>query len=201
MSIRSPLVSTTSLSGTFATFVNHGSDANVARPSGAGLVVWRGSVDPVNVDLTKDIVFKTGLTLFDTHTRTAGDVAVTSVQTTYQDIDNALDLTLDVSVGDVIAFDINAKWTSAATIGGRLNIRSVNRGAEIEAGTGGIPGWQGPPSEEQPIGATYFYTVVSGDISAGSATFRLRGYVSATGTRTLKAVTDSPLKFTGRVIA
>lgn len=33
---------------TTATWVFHGADPNVARPTNAGVVVWVGSVEPVN---------------------------------------------------------------------------------------------------------------------------------------------------------
>lgn len=38
--------------------VNHGSDANVARPETDSAVIWRGSVQPNNWDVEKDFWFE-----------------------------------------------------------------------------------------------------------------------------------------------
>lgn len=185
--------------GTYVAQVVYDGDVGASRPITGGVVMW---VDfpstPTNAD-ADDIVVRSsaGDTLFDTNRRIAGDVAITS--TSYVDVDNSLDLTLDVAAGDVVAFYLNGKWKGGEAAAGYLNIRSINLADEIEDATNGVPGWQGPPSEETPFGPPYFYTVQAGDVSSGQATFRLRARVNS-GTRTLKGPFSDPLIFSAQVI-
>lgn len=188
-----------SASTDFAYVVEHGATAATARPDYDGVVFWIGTVDPDNALSTDVVLAPPSATLFDRNIRTAGDVAVTS--TTWADVDNSLDVTLDVAVGDVVAISVNGKWKGGEAENGRMNVYTVNRGGQIVNATGGIVGWQGPASAEANIGAPFFYEIVADDISAGQATFRLRALSIGGATRTIKASTNDPLHFAAHVIA
>lgn len=178
--------------------VHHGSNAATERPDTDRTVVWVGTVAPENATTGDVTILDTShLVLFDSTARTSGDLEITATGS-WGDVDNDLDLTVNAMAGDLVALHINAKWKGGEPGTGRLNVRSVNRGAQIFPGNG-VAGWVGPANSEQPIGAAAFYTVLTGDVVDGTVTFRLRGRVDGSTPRTLKAVSSDPFVWAARV--
>jgi hypothetical protein len=129
---------------------------------------------------------------YDSAVSTAGDVSAGS--TSYANVDTSLDLVLPAIAGDIIEVGISALWDNQASQG-NMAVRSVTRAADDvgPAGTAGIAGWTGPTGVSMPIGASFQYAAVSGDLASGVITLRLRFKVAAAGSKTLHRAADFPL--------
>jgi hypothetical protein len=137
-----------------------------------------------------------GLVDFAQAKRTSSDVAINS--TTFANVDTALDLVMTASAGDVIECEVVAnasKDTSGTTylvfdfhtIVGGSPVNSVT--SETTAGTGltnSFPGWGSgvmPQNTTRTVfSGTKRYALVSGDISGGTVTLRLRAFCGAAST-------------------
>lgn len=115
------------------------------------------------------------------HTRrTTGTVNFSS--TSFANFDTATDIVLRAAVGDVIAVHLGFIWTNGADYG-QLDVFTIVSGSPVNGvGSGsGIAGVAGEISVETSVGCTVHYTLVSGDISSGTVTLRVRGKTTSGG--------------------
>lgn len=107
--------------------------------------------------------------------RSSGNITVSS--TTWVDVDNALDLTVDAASGDSLLVVVNGLWNAEATEG-HLNAATVVAGSPVNliepTSTTGVGGWWGRSGLVANIGAGFTYTVQAGDVASGQVTLRLR---------------------------
>jgi hypothetical protein len=125
-------------------------------------------------------------------TRTAGDL--TTASTTYADVSTALDIVLGAQAGDVIEYGVLLNVAHSANFGViGFEVYIIVSAAPVNPFGGAADGaWRKqPPSggNMELISGSLMYTLLSGDISAGTVTCRLRWKtVAATpGTITLSA--------------
>lgn len=116
--------------------------------------------------------------------------------TSYVDLvgSGGLDITDTATAGDLIEMGFQAIWGSEAS-NGSLTVVTVVSSSPVNdvagAHTNGPPGWDGPPSTFQAVGAPHFYTVVSGDISGGNIQLRPRFRSDSGGTKNILAGTTT----------
>jgi hypothetical protein len=132
--------------------------------------------------------------------RTTGNLTLNS--TTWADVDTGLDLTLaDVVDGDVVEVSVSCRWNDESPEG-YLDVASIVAGAPVNYwATGGNdayagnPGWHGAASAGTGASGVIQKAIVSGDLSAGTLTLRLRYRTSAASNKLLFAGTSYPLIF------
>lgn len=131
--------------------------------------------------------------------RTAGNITVST--TTWANVDTGIDLVLPAAVNDVIEATVDGVYTLAAGSAPLMDARFVNSstyfGSAVETNVGsGVGAWGGNAvTGVSVIGGAFSRTVVSGDISAGSVTVRLRVRLSAAVNQTIGAIAATPLVF------
>lgn len=135
--------------------------------------------------------------------RTSGNVTLNS--TNWANVDTGLDLVLnEVQVGDELVFGANFRVSTEAvtayfdvvTVVSSTVTNSFGRAAAVETSPGsqGIIGWRAEASvATASSGTAPPYTVVSGDITAGTVTLRLRYATASATNRTMNADTTAPL--------
>lgn len=136
--------------------------------------------------------------------RTAGNLTLNSL--TWADVDNALDLTLAAVVGDWIEVSLSGFWNNEAVVA-RMDAVSVVAGSPVNSWADqaapdnthfGVGGWFGPSGQQGNIGGSIIKQVVSGDLSGGNVTLRLRYRTSTAANKTLFAAAITPLTFWAR---
>lgn len=136
--------------------------------------------------------------------RTSGDFTLNN--TSWANLDTGLDLTLAADAGDVIQVGISALVANEATalyldvvtIVSSTVTNSFATGGAVNASGQGIMAWRGSASVEQAVGGPFWYKAVSGDISGGNVTLRLRFRTNTAVNKTLYAQTNLPLVFTAQ---
>lgn len=127
--------------------------------------------------------------------RTAGDITVNN--TSWTDLDNNLDLVLTAAIGDEVWVSASGFWGNAGVyafldcvsiVGGSPVNSWASNGAPNASGQG-VRSWWGKVSSDEPIGGTVARTLVSGDISSGTVTLRLRYRTFTATNRTFLAST------------
>jgi hypothetical protein len=149
-----------SVAGTVAT-VLRGMEGSAASQHSQG-VPWVHAVTAL--DLARP---------FARATRTAGDVTLT---TSYADVDTALDLVLPARAGDVVEYGVSGSWDNGGDYG-RVDVATVVSGAVVNTFSGiasGWPAWLGQANVWSSLAGSAVYAVVSGDLSGGAVTLRLR---------------------------
>lgn len=201
------IASSGAMTSTYAAVVEHGANADVARPTSNGVVLWIGSVTPTNAQPGDLVVSSQRKSAFIRHT--AGDITITSGTMIDLGVEK---LTMRAAVGDLVLLGINGKWSGSGgqTGNARLTLYSENRGGYVKEEPDGPPqpgvaGWYGPAlRQEISIGAAYPYEIAEGDVDAnGLATFALHGSVGNAGEgvfRILKGTTSDNLIIYGSVM-
>lgn len=144
---------------------------------------------------------------YKTATRTSGSISLTATAIT--NVDTGLDLTLaNVQAGDVVEYGWNALFednTQAVgfdvyTVVGGSPVNPFGAGLSASlASTVGVPAWfVGGQAINKTNGIPQQRTLVSGDISAGSVTLRLRYAKSSATARSLNATANIPLSVWAR---
>lgn len=133
--------------------------------------------------------------------RTGGDVTC-SADAVWADVDTGIDLTITAASGDRVFFGISATCTGTEAVALNLTpmtivsaspVNDCFSGTTPSDSTSGVPGWRFVGSQAGSISGGFIYALQAGDISGGTATFRLR-YRTATSTnRVLRADTTLPL--------
>lgn len=127
--------------------------------------------------------------------RTAGDLTLNS--TTWADVDNNLDLVLTAAVGDEVEVSVSGFWGNTGVyafldcvslVGGSPVNSWASNGTPNASGQG-VRGWWGKISSDEPITGSISRTLVSGDISSGTVTLRLRYRTFTATNRTFLAST------------
>lgn len=104
-----------------------------------------------------------------------------TASTSYVDVTTGLDITLPATTGDVIEVCLNAAGNGHASYSGFIDAVTLVSGSPVNyiSGNGstglGVQGWRSV--QESPYfhtGSPAHYTLVSGDISGGLVTLRLR---------------------------
>lgn len=134
---------------------------------------------------------------------TAGSIVANG--TNWANLDTSLDLTLTAITGNFFLLLLNGLWSNEAysgfldvvTVVGGSPINSIADQATPSNSNQGIQSWRGILSVFSNIGGGVVYSVVAGDISSGTVTFRLRVRTSAANNKTLLAAAATPLIFSG----
>lgn len=141
---------------------------------------------------------------FKFFTRTAGNLTLNS--TAWADlptIGSTWDITLAAEAGDVIECGISAVW-GAEAVYGSLDVVSMVSSSPVNAWGGsatsgstgsGVGAWQGPTGINDGSGGPVMRTLVSGDISAGTVTVRLRYRTNTAANKTLFGSVDNGFQF------
>ncbi len=140
--------------------------------------------------------------------RTSGDISFSTATVAWANVDTGLDLVLAAAVNDVIEVSLSALvgnespdlYLDCVTIVGGSPVNSFGNAGAVSASPPkyGIASWRCAGSQYCPIGAPHRYTVVSGDISSGNVTLRLRGATSTNTSRSIFAGTNYALQFLAR---
>ena len=118
----------------------------------------------------------------------------------------ASDLVLTASSGDVIEVCASGLWNNDA-VDGYVDVATVVSGSPVNSfaadGTPsnsntGIRAWYGATSQYSSMGGSFFRTLVSGDISAGNVTLRLRVRTSSASNKILITSTDNIFEWWAR---
>lgn len=129
-------------------------------------------------------------------TRSAGDITAT---TTWTDV-TGMEIVLAAQVGDTIEVGCNGIWASDGAGQGRLDVVSIVSSAPVGYWNGsgaaaGVQAWLATTASVIfPFGGSIMKDIVSGDLSAGLVTLRLRSSVSSS-TRSLFASGSNVLHF------
>jgi hypothetical protein len=112
-----------------------------------------------------------------------------SVNTDWQDVNTALDLTLTAQAGDILEVGVSGQWSSGGQTawldvvtrvsGSPVNSVAENGAAPANGAGFGVDAWFGIAGATHPCSGSVLYTLVSGDISGGTVTIRLRGRLNA----------------------
>ena len=143
-----------------------------------------------------------GLSYVDRNDKTNGDITLNS--TSFKDVDNTLDLSLTAQSGDVILVGLSASLGAegvyadfdACTVVSGSPVSYLSTSGSAPA-AGGISSWKATTASYHGVGATIIYTLLPGDISDSSVSFRLRYRTESSSNRTLYADTSVPLSFFG----
>lgn len=135
--------------------------------------------------------------------RTSGNLTLNS--TSWANVDTGIDLVLDeVQVGDELVAGISglagnesvSLYLDVVTVVSSTPVNSFAKAGAVEASPGveGIQAWRADGASFLAVGGLSMpYTVVSGDLSSGSVTLRLRYATSTATNKTLRAQTNNPL--------
>lgn len=135
--------------------------------------------------------------------KTAGNYTINN--TSWTTLDATLDLTLAAAVGDIIEVGLSAYvLPNSATQYAALDAVTLVSGAAVTSfsnatgspASNGIPAWNIPgPAGEKGIGGSVMLTLISGDLSGGNVTVRLRYKTANAVNHTVRASTSDPLQF------
>lgn len=136
--------------------------------------------------------------------RTAGTVTINS--TAWTNVDTATDLILPAEAGDRVEVAVSTYWNNNAVNGyldavsliGATIVNSWATDGAVDATGLGVLAWFGPTGVFTPIGGPVFRTLVSGDITDGLLTLRLRARTASAANKDLAATTSGPLIFQAR---
>jgi hypothetical protein len=112
--------------------------------------------------------------------------------TSFADVGGVKDLAVAATAGDLLGIYVSATFGNESVAVG-LDMTSIVSAAPVNyiSGNGsggfGIGGWRGPSGIQHAVGGMVFYTVVSGDISSGNVTLRLRYLTSSATNKTIFA--------------
>ena len=128
--------------------------------------------------------------------RASTDLVLNS--TAWANVDTAMDLTLAADAGDIIEVAASGLWGNenvtgyldVVTLVGSTVTNSFAENGAVSASSGGITAWRIDGTIIRSFGGSYFYKLVSGDVSGGNVTLRLR---YRTGTATNKTLYSSTL--------
>lgn len=123
--------------------------------------------------------------------------------TTWADVNGPADLILAAGAGDVIQVSISSLVNNESielcldvhTIVSSAAVNSIGTGTTVSNSSRGVAGWQRPAGTQAHFTGTFFYKLVSGDISNSTVTLRLRYRTLTAGIRTMFAAADYPITF------
>lgn len=135
-------------------------------------------------------------------TRTSGNMTLNS--TSWANVDNGLDIVLVAQAGDVI--EVGGGWlienqnpdlfTDVATIVSGIPVNYFGTQGAESATSQGIHGWYGlGGGVYMSVGGGDMKELVSGDISSGTVTLRLRYRTLSAANRVVRATADNPFRW------
>ena len=132
--------------------------------------------------------------------RTSADFTANS--TSWVNLDTGLDLTLAAQVGDVIECGVSFQAENEAStfrldVGTLVAAAIVNYfGGAVDPGSNyGVSGWTAAGGTAQSVCGSVMKALVSGDLSSGTVTLRLRYRTDSAANKTVHAVTARPFQF------
>lgn len=133
-------------------------------------------------------------------TRTAGDI--TANNTTWANLNTGLDLVLPASPGDVLRYGMSASVNNEATglalqpatLVGAALVSWFGSGEPTTTTGDGVGGWYVDVSAAGRLGVPVELVLVTGDISSGKVTVRLRYRTSTAANKVVQASTTRPLQ-------
>ena len=139
-----------------------------------------------------------GLIDFATAKRTSGNITANS--TSWANVDTGLDLVLTAASGDYIECGFSAFMANQAVNLG-IDVASIVSASPVNYISGGggasdygVQAWlAGDTGHATAVGGSILYLLVSGDISGGTVTLRLRYRTGTASNRTINATTAQPL--------
>ena len=138
---------------------------------------------------------------FATARRTSGDITANS--TSWANVDTGTDLVLSATSGDYLECGFSAFLGNqsvnlgfdVATIVSASPVNYISGGAG-GASAYGVQAWLGGDiGHAVAVGGSILYLTVSGDISGGTVTLRLRYRTGTAANRTINATTNQPMHF------
>lgn len=131
-------------------------------------------------------------------TRTAGNLTINS--TSWANVDTGTDLVLTAATGDVIEVGISARVTAgAANTDTAFDVATIVSASPVNyfataggASDHGVIGWLAKDTQDTRFGSTITRTLVSGDISGGTVTLRLRYRQDTAGNRLFVGTATDP---------
>jgi len=131
-------------------------------------------------------------------TRSSGNITLNG--TAWADVDTGLDLVLNAAVGDII--EVEPSGRLAAGAGGTdtyFDVATIVGGSPVNwfgtaggATDEGVEGWRCNSTVDSRVVGAVARTLVSGDISSGTVTLRLRYRQDSAGNRLFVAGTSNP---------
>lgn len=139
----------------------------------------------------------------DFKSRTSASITLNG--TSWANVDTGLDIVLDANVDDVIYYGFVGvigneavdTYFDVATIVSAAVVNYFGGSAETATGEG-VSAWWSASGTKLAIGGEAPYTIVSGDLSSGTVTLRLRYRQASATNRTLLATTTSRLRVYAR---
>lgn len=184
--------------------VIHGSDPNVVRPTGYGVIHWIGSVDPVNATnndywTDPDEVNGTLPTAVKLAFLNSGTVLNLNSVVWASATLSGLELVVPASVGDVLEASISAIVQNDATPELFLDVATMNGSTIINRfgnGTDGVQGWRCRPSVWATPSGSIHYVVQAGDLVVpGEVTIRPVYKTSSAANRVIFTAADASVQF------
>jgi hypothetical protein len=136
--------------------------------------------------------------------RTAGDLSLNStVWSDLPTISTSGDLTINATTGDVVVVAACGLW-STENVDANLDVVTIVAGSVVNSfgadGTpsnshSGIRSWSALGPAYWTIGGNFYRTLVSGDISSGTVTLRVRYRTGIASNKTLFGSTNNPFEY------
>lgn len=135
---------------------------------------------------------------------TTGSLTLNS--TTWANVSGPTDIVLAADAGDVIQVSIACAvgneatdlYLDVVTIVSAAVTNSFAQQGAVSATSQGIMNWRSIPGTFNSPGGPFWYKLVSGDISSGNVTLRLRYRTSSATNKTIFAGTDTAFSFFAR---
>ena len=135
---------------------------------------------------------------------TAGNLTLNS--TSWANVSGPADLVLAADAGDVVEVSCSGFWNSdnvqahldVVTLVSGSPVNSFATGGSVATSGQGIVAWAGWANVQMSMGGNFFYKLVSGDISGGNVTLRLRYRTTSAANKTIVASTDVRFVFFAR---
>ena len=131
---------------------------------------------------------------------------ITMNNTAWTNLSGPADLVLACDVDDVIEVQASCivsnenveVYFDAVTVVSGSPVNSVGTGTAPTASSRGVVGWQGWPNQYSNLTGGSYYKLVSGDISAGTVTLRLRFRTASAVNKVIFGNASYPMNFMAR---
>lgn len=176
----------------------------VTDPGGGGEADGKSTLSALATFLAGRSAFTPRLIASGRATRASTSLTLNSA--TWANVDTALDLVLTAATGDIVRAGLSGLHANDAAVNQYLDVATIVSAAPVNyiggdggASSRGVVAWEGESSTATPIGGTVEKALVSGDISGGTVTLRLRYRQSSASARTLFATSDIRLHWWAEV--
>lgn len=142
-----------------------------------------------------------GLIDFDEAKYTGGDITA-DADGVWEDLQNALDLTLTAATGDVVEVSISCTAPNTTAVSVNLTAVSIVSASPVNDfatnttpsdATDGVSGWRLGSSTVSNASGSILYPLQAGDISGGTVTIRFRDRPSSSTNRVVSATAAQPI--------